>query len=362
MQIKKENYIRAFSFKNLGCLFIDCGLSWYRRRNFLAVSQDGMCDQYFEKDTVEKTLLIGKDLFSSEENFKIFENGFRQGIKETDELIKQWKKVKNITLNDFFDLRAQLIKMFYFFEKTEFLFTDECYVGEISEVLKKNLLILGDDLKVKARPLMVELLTTIPYLFTELLAKEKALDPEDLKFYTLDEITMLIERGLTVPESEIKERQTSFVFYCKNESIKLLNKEEKQAVLREFKNKDKTNLKEFKGTIANKGKVVAKVRVIIPELDQDYNIFIKKLLQIPMEEGEILVTETTSPDFVPLMKKAAGIIANQGGMNSHAAIMSRELKVPCLVATYHATEILKTGDIVELDAFEGVVKIIEKNK
>ena len=81
---------------------------------------------------------------------------------------------------------------------------------------------------------------------------------------------------------------------------------------------------------------------------------------IKFNDGDILLTETTSPDFVPLMKKASGIIADQGGLNSHAAIMSRELGVPCLVGTYYATRVLKTGDVVELDADTGIVKIIEK--
>ena len=360
--IKKENYQRAFSFKNLGCLFIDIGCSWYKRRNFLAVYQDSMCDQYFDKNVVEKTLKNGKEIFSDERNFRVFEEGFRIGILETKNYLEKAKIIQNVTLNDFFDLRALAVKMFYFFEKTEFLFTDSCYEEEMNDILKKNLLVLGDDLKVEARPLMVELLTTIPYRFTEIIAKENSLNPEDLKSYTLDEISDLIETKKTVSLDKISERKKSFVIYCENESVFILEGEDKSLVLERFKTIDALNVSEFKGIIANKGKVTAKVRVIIPELDQDYNLFIKKLYSMEMVEGEILVTETTSPDFVPLLKKAGGIIANQGGLNSHAAIMSRELKVPCLVGTYHATDILKTGDLVELDADNGIVRIINKNE
>ncbi|MEM3400185.1 MAG: phosphoenolpyruvate synthase [Candidatus Micrarchaeia archaeon] len=74
-----------------------------------------------------------------------------------------------------------------------------------------------------------------------------------------------------------------------------------------------------------------------------------------MEKGEILVTEMTSPDFVPAMRKAAGIITNSGGATCHAAIVSRELGIPCIVGTKNATEILKTGDEVTLDAYRGIV-------
>jgi phosphoenolpyruvate synthase/pyruvate phosphate dikinase len=207
---------------------------------------------------------------------------------------------------------------------------------------------------------MVELLTTIPYRYTEIIAKENDLDPEDLKSYTLDEISTLIELKKSVSSDVISERKKSFVIYCENESLFILDGKDKETVLQRFKAVDTSKTSEFKGIIANKGKITAKVRVIVPELDQKYELFVKKLLGMEMYQGEILVTETTSPDFVPLMKKAGGIIANQGGLNSHAAIMSRELKVPCLVGTYVATDILKTGDTVELDADNGIVRIIQR--
>lgn len=74
-----------------------------------------------------------------------------------------------------------------------------------------------------------------------------------------------------------------------------------------------------------------------------------------MERGWILVTDMTTPDFVPAMKKAAGIITNTGGMTSHAAIVSRELGVPCVVGTQNATEILKDGMEVSVDGSHGII-------
>lgn len=70
-------------------------------------------------------------------------------------------------------------------------------------------------------------------------------------------------------------------------------------------------------------------------------------------EGAILVTERTDPDWVPLMRKASGIITDTGGPTSHAAIVSRELKVPAIVGTEKATQVLKTGDKVTLSCAEG---------
>lgn len=355
------NYQRAFFFKNLGYLFVDSAFAWYKRRDFIAVFQDGMLGQYIGNEAADKCLENGKKIFSSEANFKIFEAGFRKTIKEVEEYISKAKKLDKVTINDFFDLRALSNKGFYYFEKTEFYFTDSCYVGTTSDLLKKNLLTLGDSLKFKARPLMVELLTTIPYKFTEIVAKDHNLNAEELKSYSFDEIRSLMEIGEPLDQKIISERKKSFVVYCENSAIIPIIGGNKEIILDRFKEPDYSKLTEFRGVVANRGKIKAKAKVILPELDQDYNLFVKKLHAMEFNQGEILVTETTSPDFVPLMKKAGGVIANQGGMNSHAAIISRELGIPCLVGTYHATDILATGDLIELDANVGVVKIIKKN-
>lgn len=79
-----------------------------------------------------------------------------------------------------------------------------------------------------------------------------------------------------------------------------------------------------------------------------------------LKVGQILITEMTTPDFVPAMKKAAAIITNQGGQTSHAAIVSRELGIPCVVGTETATQTLKSGQVLTVDGSNG--KIFEGGK
>lgn len=74
-----------------------------------------------------------------------------------------------------------------------------------------------------------------------------------------------------------------------------------------------------------------------------------------LESGEILVTTMTSPDWVPVMRRAAAIVTDAGGMTSHAAIVSRELGIPCIVGTRNATTTLHTGEVVTVDARAGTV-------
>ena len=68
----------------------------------------------------------------------------------------------------------------------------------------------------------------------------------------------------------------------------------------------------------------------------------------------------TRPEFVPLMRKAKAIITDEGGITCHAAIISRELKILCIIGTKTATRLLKDGDLVEVDANTGVVKILKR--
>ncbi|MBI5226574.1 hypothetical protein HY994_05070 [Candidatus Micrarchaeota archaeon] len=100
---------------------------------------------------------------------------------------------------------------------------------------------------------------------------------------------------------------------------------------------------ELRGQSACLGRVQAPVRIVQSPADF-------------FRQGEILVTTMTRPEFVPLMKKAAGILTDEGGITSHAAVVSRELNVPCIVGTQDATHRLKTGDVVDLDAFHGLVR------
>jgi pyruvate,water dikinase len=74
-----------------------------------------------------------------------------------------------------------------------------------------------------------------------------------------------------------------------------------------------------------------------------------------LNDGDVLVTHMTSPDWLPLMRRAAAIVTDSGGMTCHAAIVSRELGIPCVVGTGEATSKLRDGEIVTVDATRGVV-------
>jgi len=108
---------------------------------------------------------------------------------------------------------------------------------------------------------------------------------------------------------------------------------------------------EVKGIVAHSG--IARGRIKIIRNRREINDF---------KVGQILVALMTSPDYIVAIKKAKAIITDDGGLTCHAAIVARELKKPCIVGTKNATRVLHDGDLVEVDAKKGIVKILKNRK
>ncbi len=104
------------------------------------------------------------------------------------------------------------------------------------------------------------------------------------------------------------------------------------------------NASKLRGTPACAGKAKGKVKIINTVADVH-----------KMCKGDILVSVATSPDLISAMRKASAIITNEGGITCHAAIVSRELKIPCIVGVKNANKILKDGELVQVDASKGII-------
>lgn len=100
----------------------------------------------------------------------------------------------------------------------------------------------------------------------------------------------------------------------------------------------------LKGTPASIGQAVGQVKKIV--YPYDFSGF---------KQGSILVTEMTSPLFVPVMKKASAIVTDIGGILCHAAIVSRELGIPCIINTGNGTVVLKEDQKIAVDATKGEI-------
>lgn len=103
----------------------------------------------------------------------------------------------------------------------------------------------------------------------------------------------------------------------------------------------------LKGRVACHGKAIGTVKVLMNP-NEIYKV----------NHGDVLVTSMTSPDFITAVRKCVAIVTNEGGLTCHAAIISRELNIPCIIGTKNATQALKDGDKVEVNADEGMVAVL----
>jgi phosphohistidine swiveling domain-containing protein len=172
-----------------------------------------------------------------------------------------------------------------------------------------------------------------------------------------DEIVDLF--GREVDMDGIFKRRSGFIVYQRKGEICMLQGKRAKELISKIKPESMMNVDSFRGDVVSVGKAKGKVVKFTFGFDPEEMNKIKKKIN-GMKKGDILVTESTGPELIMACKKAAAIITEEGGINSHAAIISRELKIPCIVNTKIATEILKDGDMVEVDAVKGVVTIINK--
>lgn len=178
----------------------------------------------------------------------------------------------------------------------------------------------------------------------DLIEQQSGYTREHILMMTRDELTAYSERKELPSKDILSSRYEYCGVYTTPEGMYFLSGIEMADIEKYWASSN--DGKTLKGSIAYPGKVVGICRIIL-----DYKA-------ATLEQGEILVTGMTDPNFVPLMKNAAAIVTDGGGMLSHAAIVSRELKKPCVVGTKIATQILKDGDRVEVDATAGIVRII----
>lgn len=185
--------------------------------------------------------------------------------------------------------------------------------------------------------------------FIRELARRSNSDYDLIKFLTPQEYGDLLDGKL---DSEIfNERKKHFSLLFWETGLEILQGEESKKKEEELLGKvEAENISEFEGTRAMGGRVVGKVRKIMHLEEMD-----------TIQDGEILVTSMTTPDFIGAMKKAMALITDQGGVTCHAAVISRELNIPCVIGTKIATRVLNTGDLVEVRANHGLVKILKKN-
>ncbi len=186
-------------------------------------------------------------------------------------------------------------------------------------------------------------------LFYEI-AKRAGLNKEDVVYLTFEEVLKMAQtEKIPISSKELQKRKEFMGTVLLNNHYFVLSGKEWERKLDSMINpKIKTKKEIIKGNVAFAGKVKGIAKIVLSAND------IKKVKQ-----GDILVASMTFPNFVPAMEKALAFVTDEGGILCHAAIVSREMRKPCIIGTKNATKILKDGDLVEVDADRGIVRKIK---
>lgn len=350
---KPADYVRMFAGKAFSFLLTDIFLVYYNKWGVLSVQDKTSWMSLLPKVSEEQTLKDGKELYTTRQKYESYVREFHEYI---DSSVGFFKSILNkgelLTAKEVREYMDLVAEHFTYYSKTEFFYTDLLTENTMTMTVQEF-----DKLKLDGRAHLNKLIFENNGYIKSLvkkIAEQTGMSEEDLHFYSMNELVKLVTDDSRPSTDLIQSRKDGF-FVSKD--IHLFGKESENIVSKFFSAyRDVSDV--IHGTTANGGRVTAKARVLIPDMN-DFDKITEEVEN--MEQGEVLVAETTSPEIIQACKKAAAIVTNQGGMLSHAAIVSRELGIPCVVGTDKDVVLsIKNGDLIEVDADEGIVRIINE--
>lgn len=202
--------------------------------------------------------------------------------------------------------------------------------------LMANIGVFRDQNKAKLGATVVRRLSIIDEI-----SRRTKVPRENLDYYLVSELTELLDTKMILSNTELKHRKVNGVSFIRSEGIQNYTT---------IAHSDIKPRRTLKGICASKGEANGKVKIVSSKQDAD-----------KISRNDIMVAIGTDFDLLEVMGRAAGIITEEGGVLSHASVVSRELGTPCLIGVKDATRILKDGDPIHLDATNGIVEL-ESNK
>lgn len=353
---KKDDYILSFWVQGVSVFVTDIHLDVYKILQVLYIIDNGMFKQYFTKKAYDQALDRGIAFYSDKNAFDSYQKDLSSHCDKFNKFFES--EIKNQkTLS-----REKVVKFFEYTKKLcgdytqmNFETTDKAFAQqEANLIIKKNLSGVAkfkDTIRAVMNMVLFEPHGYSIQLFT-ILGKQFNLSPSLFDHLTQQEILNLFE-GKKPDESVVSKRQEAFVESYNHENF--YEGKDAKNIIQEFK--EETSYSDiFYGQVASKGKVTGTVKII----PVDYSNLDRVNTEIgKMKQGDILVAETTAPELIVACKKAGAIVTDMGGLMSHAAIVSREFGIPCVVGTKNASKILKDGDHVEVDGLLGIVKVLK---
>ncbi len=356
-RFNKEDYILSFAVEGVNIFVTDIHRDVYIDLEVLFIIENGMFKQYFTRNAFERALEKGVEFYSSKDKFDSFEKEVKdhctqfKNFFETE--IKGKDKISKEMLKKFFDYAIKLCKEYTMMniEHTDKAFT----LKEQNKTIERNLTKISrlkDDIRAYMNTVLFENDGYSLQVF-KILSNQFSIDSSILENLTQKELLDLFD-GKRPNVEAVQKRQE--IFISTYDRIKPYEGTLAREIAHKFE-EETVDTNKIVGKMASKGKVSGVVKVIPVDYSniETMNKEINK-----MRKGDILVAKTTAPELMIACQKASAIVTDMGGLLSHAAIVSREFGIPCIVGTGNATKILADGDEVEVDADNGIVNVIKK--
>ena len=352
MKFNKNDYTLSFLAHGVSVFVTDIHVDVYKELEVLFLIDNGVFKQYFTNKAYEAALESGLDFYSDKDSFDNYRKALKQHCNKFEKFFIEKVKGKNqLTLEivkTFFNYTTKLCKD-YTYMNVEF--TDKAFANQDSNPIIKKNLSSAAEFKEWVRSYMDKVLFETDghtnELFT-MLGKQFKIQPHVFQDLTQQEIIDLYD-GKQPDINRTSRRQKFFVINYDRRHF--YEGQKTQAIIKMFRD-DVSGTRVVSGRVACLGKATGPVKIINVDYT-DLALLHKEIAR--MNKGDILVAETTSPELILACKKAAAIVTDIGGLLSHAAIVSREYGIPCIVGTENATKIFKNGDIVEVDAEKGTI-------
>jgi phosphohistidine swiveling domain-containing protein len=373
--MENMKYKPIFKLPYANIFHINLFLMGYGNLDPIVILKNNKFEMFLSDETLKKCAEEGFEKSQEDEFFREFEE---ESLEYANQLIRLKNKeisyINNIQFINFLkELKEISEKLLGRYKLTEFMFFskieeelgvfikdrfsfEEVLSGKVDilswpEREKKlaSYMISMQVLKLKLRSIINDSWMGENSMLVKLFAQlNKRIKREDATSMNINEIIDLFD-GRYIPD--ISERKIySYITWNKiKRELLITSGSEGYRKIRDFDKQIPKN--EVIGTAACKG-YVRGIAKIIP-LSINPSEYLSK-----MEKGDILVSDTTGPELMTAIEKAAAIVTDEGGLTSHAAVISREFGIPCVVGTSYATEVFKDGDLIEVNANNGVVRKI----
>jgi len=211
----------------------------------------------------------------------------------------------------------------------------------------KNRKLVTTSERLRSISLYPEILGTVvmPAAYTFARTKNKKIRKEMVELLTYKEL-WTESYGQLFKRYAARKAGKKFVYQVSRSSEKISFVKSTASIQKTLKG-GASNSKKLTGQVAFPGKVTGRARVVLAATPKG----------ITFNKGDVLVSISSNPALMPLILKASALVTDEGGIMTHAAIVSRELHKPCIMGTKHATSVINDGDILTVDAFKGTVVI-----